>query len=110
MGPRDENGEGRRFHNEEFNSFYCLPKIMRVIKLTKLRWVGHVARMEESRSSFKVLSGIPTGKTLLGRPRHRWEDIVCMDTRNLVNSAQNRDYWRALVNAVLNPRVHKPWS
>ena len=49
----------------------------------------------------------PTGKRPLGRPRHRWEDNIRMDlkeigisTRNWVDSAQDRDYWRALV--VLN--------
>jgi hypothetical protein len=50
-----------------------------------------------------------TGKRPLGRPRRRWEDNIRMDlkeiginTRNWVNSAQDRDYWRALVNAALN--------
>ena len=37
-----------------------------------LRWAGHVARMEEGRSAFKILTGKPTGKRPLGRPRHRW--------------------------------------
>ena len=47
----------------------------------------------------------PTGNRPLGRPRHRWEDNIRMDlkeidilTRDWVNLAQDRDYWRALVN------------
>ena len=51
----------------------------------------------------------PTGKRPLGRPRHRWEDNITMDLEeiginvgNRVDSAQVRDYWRALVNAALN--------
>ena len=46
------------------------------IKIARLRWAGHVARMEESRSAFKILTGKPTGKRPLRRPRHRWEDNI----------------------------------
>ena len=35
---------------------------------------------------------------------------IGINTRNWVDSAQDRDYWSALVNAALNLRVHKPWS
>ena len=77
-----------------------------------MRWAGHVARMEESRSAFKLLTGNPTGKRPLGRSRRRWEDNIRMDLEeiginagNFVDSAQDRDYWRALINAALNLRV-----
>ena len=86
--------------------------IVRVIKSRRLRWAGHVARMEEGRSAFKVLTGKPTGKRPLGRPRRRWEDNIRMDLEeiginvgNWVDSAQDINYWRALVNAALNLRV-----
>ena len=63
FGPkRDENWEWRRLHNEELHSLYRSPNIMRVIKSRRLRWAGHVARMEEVRSVFKILTGKPTGK------------------------------------------------
>ena len=69
FGPkRGENGEWRRVHNEELHSLYRSPNIMRVIKSRRLRWAGHVARMEEG-SAFKILTGKPTGKIPLGRPR-----------------------------------------
>ena len=62
--------------------------------------------MEVGRSAFKILTGKPTGKRPLGRPRHRWETNIRMDLENIginagnwVDSAQDRDYWRALVNA-----------
>ena len=68
FGPeRDENGEWRRLHNEEFRSLYRSHNIVRVIKSRTLRWAGHVARMEEGRSAFKILTGKPTGKRPLGR-------------------------------------------
>ena len=50
---------------------YRLPNIVRVIKSRRLRWAGYIARMEESRSAFKVLTGTPTGKRPLGKPRRK---------------------------------------
>ena len=60
---RAANLEWRRLHNEELHSLYLSPNIVRMIKSRRLRWVGHVARMEEGRSDFKILTGKPTGKT-----------------------------------------------
>ena len=63
-------------------------------------------------SAFKILTGKPTGKRPLGRPRRRLEDNIRMhleeigvNAGNWVDSAQDRDYWRALVNAALKLRV-----
>ena len=62
FGPkRDQNGEWRRLHNEELHSLYRSHNIGRVIISRRLRWGGHVARMEEGRSAFKMLAGKPTG-------------------------------------------------
>ena len=60
FGPkRDESGEWRRPHNEQLHSLYRSPNIVRVIKSRRLRWTEHVARMEESRSAFKMLTVTP---------------------------------------------------
>ena len=74
-----------------------------VTKSRILRWASHVARMEDSSSVFKILTGKPTGKRPLGRPKHRWKDNIRMDLQkirinvgNCVDSARDRDYWRAL--------------
>jgi hypothetical protein len=73
LGPkRDANCKRRRLHNEELQSFYRSPNIVRVIKSRRLRWAAHVAKMEKDRSAFKILTGAPAGKRPLGRPRHRW--------------------------------------
>ena len=68
--------------------------------------------MEEGRSALKILTDKPTGNRHLRRPRRRWEDNIRMDLEeivisagNLVDSAQDRNYWRALVIAVVNLRV-----
>jgi hypothetical protein len=76
-------GEWRKLHNEELNGLYFLPNIVRVIKSRKLRWAGHVARMEKGRAVYRVLVGKPQGKRLLGRPRRRWEDNVRMDLQEV---------------------------
>ena len=68
--------------------------------------------MEEGRSAFKILTGKPTGKRPLGRPRRRWKgnirvdlEEIGIDAGNWVDSAQDRNYWSALVNAALNLQV-----
>ena len=73
---------------------------------------GHVAGMEKGRNAFKILTGKLTGKIPLWRPRRRWEDSIRVDLEeiginagNWVDSAQDRNYWRVLVNAASNLRV-----
>ena len=79
-----------------------------MIKSRRLRWAGHVTRMEEVRSAFKILTFKPTGKRPLGKSRRRWEDNIRMyleeigiNAGNWVDSALERDYWRTLVNVEL---------
>jgi hypothetical protein len=110
---RDEvTGEWRKLHNEELRDLYTWPSINRIIKSRKMRWAGHVARMGEKRSVYRLLVGKPEGKRPLGRPRRRWVDNIRMDLGevglgdvNWIGLAQERNRWRALVNSVLNLRV-----
>jgi hypothetical protein len=75
FGPKRDEVTGRELHNEELNDLYSLPSIVRVAKLRRMRWAGHVACMGEERGVYRVLVGKPEGKRPLGRPRRRWEDI-----------------------------------
>jgi len=88
--------------------------IVRVVKLRRMRWAGHVARMGQVRGVYRILVGKPEGKRPLGRPRRRWEENIKMDLQEVgggcgewMELAQERDRWRALVSTVMNLRVPK---
>jgi hypothetical protein len=109
--------EWRNLHNEELNDQYSLPNIVRVVKLRRMRWVSHVARMGEERGVHWVLVGKPEGKRPSGRPRHRWEDNIKMDLQEVgggcgdwMELAQDRDRWQALVITVKILWVPQKWE
>jgi hypothetical protein len=55
FGPkREEDGSWRKLHNDEFHSLYSSPNIIRVIKSRRIRWAGHVARIGEQRSMYRI--------------------------------------------------------
>jgi hypothetical protein len=74
FGPKTDEVtvEWRKLHNEELHNLYSSPDIIRQVKSRRMRWAGHVARMEEERKVSKILVGKPEGKRPLGRPRHMW--------------------------------------
>ena len=86
--------------------------IVRLIKSRRMRWVGHVARVEEGRGVHKVLVGKPERKRPFGRPRRRWEgniktdlEVVGRGCGDWMELAKVRDRWRAVVSTVMNFRV-----
>ena len=83
-----------------------------MIKSSRIRWAGHVARLGINRGVYRVLVGKPEGKRPLGRPKRRWEDNIKMYLQEVkfggmdwIELAQDRDRWRAFVNAVMDLRV-----
>jgi hypothetical protein len=104
-------GELRKLQHKDLRDLYSSPNIVGVIK-PKMRWAGHVAWIGERKGVYRVLVGKPKGKRPLGRPRRSWEDNIKMDIQEVgcggmdwIGLAQDRDRWRALVNAVMNFRV-----
>jgi hypothetical protein len=94
---------------DELCRLYSSLNIVRVIKSRRMRWVGHVAHMGEGIGVYRVLVGRPRGNRPLGRPRCRWEDNIRLDLRetgingvNWIWLAQDRVWWRAFVNTVMN--------
>jgi hypothetical protein len=110
FGPkREEDGSWKKLHNYELHNLYSSPNIVMVIKLRRMRWAGHVARMAEGRGVYGVLVGRAEDKRPLGRRSRMWEDNIYMDLRETeidgtdwIQLAQVRVQWRACVNTVMN--------
>jgi len=114
FGPKRDvvRGECRKLHNEELNDLYFSPNIIREIKSRRMRLAGHVARMGDRRGVYRVLVVKPEGTRPLGKPRRRWENNIKMDLQEIGcvvmdwnKLAQDKDRWRALMNAVMNLRA-----
>ena len=78
----------------EPNDLYASPNIDRLFKSRRIRWAGHVARMEYRRDLYRVLVGKREGKRRLGRPRRRWDDNIKMDLKEIGCGSMN---WIVLV-------------
>jgi hypothetical protein len=114
FGPKRDKvkGEWRQLHNKELSDHYCSPNIVRVIKSRRMRWVGHVACMEEMGGVCRVVVGKSDGKRPLGIPRRGWLDNIKMDLQEVgcegmdwIDLAQERDRCRALMNVVMKLRI-----
>jgi len=102
FGPTNEKGEWRIKHNHELYALYKDSDIVTYIKVNRLRWAGHVIRLEEQSPARTVLVAVVEGKRQRGRPKLRWEDGLMDDARKLGeknwrNSAKNKDGWRKLL-------------
>jgi hypothetical protein len=76
------------------------------IEINRLRWAGHVIRLEEQSTARRVLIAVVEGRRQRGRPKLRWEDGMMDDARKLGennwrNAARNRDSWQKLLRKAL---------
>jgi hypothetical protein len=96
-----------KLHNVELHNLYSSPSIIRIIKSRRMRQA--CSTNGEKRNAYRILVGKPEGKRPLGRPRRGKMDNININLRergwggvDWIDMAQERDQWRALVNAVLN--------
>lgn len=99
FGPVKEKNVWRRRYNFEIDRLYGEPDIVKTIKINRLRWLGHVARMKGERVPKKLLNGFPEGKRSAGRPKARWldavnSDIKILNIRDWKTLAEDRSGWR----------------
>ena len=79
-------------------------------KPRRLRWAAHVTRMEEVRSSFNILTGIPTGKRSLGRFKRRWKENIRMHLKEIgINTRNCGDSPQEPLCMCWTSGFQKPW-
>ena len=78
-----DNGKWRIHYNSELYFIYTDPDIIKTIKISKLRWTGHIMRMPEENPVKKLTLLRPEGSRRAGRPKLRWLDGVEEDLRTL---------------------------
>jgi len=114
FGPkRDEvTGEWRKLHYEELNDLYCSSNIVRVNKIEKNEMGGSCSAYGCEERRIQGFGMETVGKRPLGRPRRKWENNIKVDLQEVlcwgvdwIELAQDKDRWRALVNAVMNLQV-----
>jgi len=105
LGAKQEDGRWRRRYNFELEREYGEPNIIAVVKVNRLRWAGHLARMDPNRAPATLFRNDPDGRRGVGRPKARWIDGVQADLRtlNITNwwtVAQDRTHWRTVLEQV----------
>jgi len=111
-GPKRKQGAGGWRRHEDLHNLDASLNMITVIKSRRIRWVGHVARLEAMRNAYNILVGKSEGKRPLRRSRYRWKDNIRMDLREIwwevvdwIYLRQDKERWRAVVNMIMNLRV-----
>ena len=110
FGAIQENGVFRRRFNFELQRDYGEANIIAIIKTNRLRWAGHLARMEDERPAKTLFRNVPAGRRSVGRPKMRWidgvqSDLRALDVRNWTAVAADRQSW----NLILDQAKSKFW-
>src|ERR1700744_132045 len=100
-GIQIENNWRRRF-NHELYELYAEPDIVKYIKINRLRWFGHVLRMDEESVPLKMLNGHPDGTRRAGRPKGRWKEpgesnLKSLKVKDWRTLSRNRSNWRSML-------------
>lgn len=106
FGGKREGENWRRRYNFELHRDFGEPDIVTSVKTQRLRWAGHLARMENERAPAVLFRNIPQGQRARGRPKARWVDGVQEDLRTLGVSnwqsrAQNRTDWNIVLDQAM---------
>jgi hypothetical protein len=101
-GPFKENGIWRSRYNHELYKLCNEPGVVEVVKVGRLRWLGHPFRMQKQNSCRKLTIHKPEGTRRVDRPAIRCldsleDDWKKMDIRNWRRKSQDRDQWRTIV-------------
>jgi len=83
----------------EIDKLIEIADIVRFVKEQRIKWLGHIQRMDQARPSRKLLDWKPMGTRPVGRPRQRWQEDVIeelkkMKTENWKEIAKERRTWR----------------
>jgi hypothetical protein len=95
-GPSCVNGVWSIKYNEELYNIYKGPSILKMIKIARLKCLGHRARMEDN-APCKITISQPEGSRKKGRPELRWPDSVLKDLKILTVTAKDRDLWSKII-------------
>jgi hypothetical protein len=103
-GPICEEATWRSRYNEELYCLYDETDLVTAIKIIRLRWAGHIERMQDNLPCKKITLDKPEGRRRAGRPNLRWMDGVMRDAerlgvRNWWIKARDRDGWRRLLES-----------
>ncbi len=106
-----EDGRYRRRYNFELKELFGDSDVIAEVKTGRLRWAGHLARMNNNRAPIILFNNDPEGRRGVGRPKKRWIDVVTGDlrplgVRNWRTVAQNRGNW----NQILDQAKFKSWT
>ena len=96
--------------SKEIYAMVTKPTIRETIRLNRLRWLGHIQRMGETRIPKKVLYMNLETTRLRGRPRNRWQDEVreggrLVGRKGWKERVYNREEWKKLLRTARNRRI-----